>query len=84
MSRIRNELWVVFLSSFSTFSPLIFGDPEIQCTVLLGQKIQCKVLLGRRNTVYSSTGTEKYSVQFYWDGKIQCTVPLGRIRNEHN
>ena len=27
------------------------------------------VLLGRRNTVYSSTGTEKYSVQFYWDRK---------------
>ena len=22
-----------------------FGDPEIQCTVLLGQKIQCTVLL---------------------------------------
>ena len=25
------------------------------------------VLLGRRNTVYSTTGTEKYSVQYYWD-----------------
>ena len=25
-------------------------------------KIQCAVLLGRRNTVYSSTGTEKYSI----------------------
>ena len=30
------------------------------------------------DTVYSSTGKEKYSVQFYWDGEIQCTVPLWR------
>ena len=27
---------------------------------------------------YSFTGTEKYSVQFYWHGEIQCTVLLGR------
>jgi len=31
------------------------------------------VLLGRRNTVYSTTGTEKYSVQYYWDREIQET-----------
>ena len=35
-------------------------------------------VLGSENTVYSSTGTEKYSVQFYWDGEIQCTVLLGQ------
>ena len=33
---------------------------------------------GTENTVYSSTGREKYSVQFYWDGEIQCTVLLGQ------
>ena len=35
--------------------------------VQLYGEIQCTVLQGRRNTVYSSTETEEYSVQFYWD-----------------
>ena len=29
-------------------------------------------VLGSENTVYSSTGTEKYSVQLYWDRKYSA------------
>ena len=31
-----------------------------------GRKYSFTVLLGRRNIVYISTGTEKYTVDFYW------------------
>ena len=49
----------------------------------------------RRNTVYSPTGTEKYSftvlqgrrntvLQYYWDGKIQCTVLLYHFKRNNS
>ena len=37
--------------------------------------------LGTENTMYSITGTEKYSVQYYLDGNIQFYSTTGMEKN---
>ena len=34
-------------------------------------------VFGTENTVYSTTGTDKYSVQYYRDGNIQFYITTG-------
>ena len=69
---LANDYRFTFFENIDQFVDQIFGQVFDQILARFLTRFLARVLT--INTVYSTTGTEKYSVQYYSDGKIYYTL----------
>ena len=66
----KEKLITTIYSLFHFFFFVLFKPVHQMFDQIFGQVFD-QGFLASQNTVYSSTGTEKYSARYYWDGKFR-------------